>query len=959
MPVGFTQTDFFRRISPVPVSAPIARVVIACVFASLPAQAQAAKETSAFYPEALVARARENAAKQPSAAAIRDEIVKAAKPWIGMTDDQLWSLQFGHTITRSWMVWSNGHCPACKEGVPMYSWIIRAFEQPWKVRCPHCRELFPKNDFSKFHNSGLDEHGIFDPKRADRSLLFNADHPDPADPLHKFGVDDGEGYVEGDKRWRFIGAYLIYGQWKQAIVGGGRKLAEAYVVTGDAKYAHKAGVLLDRVADVYPTFDYKTEGLVYEVAGVAGYVSTWHDACVETRELVLTYDMILPALSQDAGLVKFLAAKARQYNLDNPKSSFADIRRNIEERILIDCVKNRVKIRSNYPQTDITIAFAKTALAWPDNRDEVGAIIAEVINRTTAVDGTSGEKGMSGYSAMAIRGLADLLAMYARMDAEFLPDMFKQAPRLHDAFRFHMNAWCFQRYYPSCGDAGSYCAPVDDYVSVPTTSNASLSPSMYTFLRQLYEHTGDHRFIQALYHNNVGKLDGLPYDLFDADPVAFQQQVKQVIDRVGTRIQLPSVNNQQWRLALLRSGKDANERVLWLDYDSGGQHSHADGMNLGLFARGLDLMPDFGYPPVQYGGWGAPRAQWYVSSMAHNTVVVDGGNTQPAGGKTLLWADGKDFHAIQASCPEMIGGGRYERTAVMIDTSDRDAYVVDVFRVAGGTDHSKFLRSHFGTLTTEGVPETPASLFAAVPHMRNWRGGSARSGWSVEWKVEDRLGLLPQPPDLHVRYTDLTADAEAYTGETWVSVCKYGFSANDESWVPHVVSRRQAAQAPLVSTFVSVLEDYAGKSKIASLQRLPLESTDGKMRADGDVAVELILIDGRRDLFVSRNLEPGQVASQPADPGLVEPRSGLRFDGQTCLVRCSAAGVPSLLCLGRTRSTQIGALSIQLKNSPEYVEILLENEQAMLVRGHPGDIQTLTIDGNKLEMSAILEGRNP
>ena len=63
--------------------------------------------------------------------------------------------------------------------------------------------------------------------------------------------------------------------------------------------------------------------------------------------------------------------------------------------------------------------------------------------------------------------------------------------------------------------------------------------------------------------------------------------------------------------------------------DTGGRHSHADGMNLGLFAKGVDLMPDFGYPPVQYGGWDSPRAQWYRMSAAHNTVVVDGATWRP------------------------------------------------------------------------------------------------------------------------------------------------------------------------------------------------------------------------------------------------------------------------------------------------------------------------------------------
>ena len=114
-----------------------------------------------------------------------------------LSDDELWELMFANGIKRSWMVWSNGHCPACQKPVPMYEWMPDALERPWKMQCPQCRELFPKNDFGQFYRSGLDEQAVFEPARADRSLLFNAEHPDPADPLHRFGVDDGEGYVEG------------------------------------------------------------------------------------------------------------------------------------------------------------------------------------------------------------------------------------------------------------------------------------------------------------------------------------------------------------------------------------------------------------------------------------------------------------------------------------------------------------------------------------------------------------------------------------------------------------------------------------------------------------------------------------------------------------------------------------------------------------------------------------------
>ncbi len=37
------------------------------------------------------------------------------------------------------------------------------------------------------------------------------------------------------------------------------------------------------MADLYPSFDFGTQGVVYEQKGAAGYVSTWHDACEETR----------------------------------------------------------------------------------------------------------------------------------------------------------------------------------------------------------------------------------------------------------------------------------------------------------------------------------------------------------------------------------------------------------------------------------------------------------------------------------------------------------------------------------------------------------------------------------------------------------------------------------------------------------------------------------------------------
>ncbi len=192
-------------------------VVFVGLLAGLPARAaepleaknEVVKSQSMFCHAEVVERLRNTVAREPWAAVVVNDVREAAKPWVAMSEADLWRLMFGATISRSWMVWSNGHCPACKKAVPMYNWQMDGLGRPWKTWCPHCNEEFPKNDFAAFYRSGLDERGVFDPSRADRSLLFHAEHPDPADPLHRFGVDDGEGYVEGDHRWRFIGAYLI------------------------------------------------------------------------------------------------------------------------------------------------------------------------------------------------------------------------------------------------------------------------------------------------------------------------------------------------------------------------------------------------------------------------------------------------------------------------------------------------------------------------------------------------------------------------------------------------------------------------------------------------------------------------------------------------------------------------------------------------------------------------------
>jgi hypothetical protein len=908
------------------------------------------KQASVFYPRGLRELARVNATRSPGETQVQQLVVRHAQPWLKLSEEALWGLMFGPTIERSWMVWSDGHCPACKKPVPMYEWKMDAMARPWKTWCPHCAQEFPKNDFAAFYRSGLDAQGVFDPQRADRSLVFNAEHPDAADPLHRFGVDDGSGFAEGDKRWRFIGAYLVYGQWKEAVLGGIKALAQAYVVTGDRRYAFRAGILLDRVADLYPTFDFHAQALLYERVRGHGYVSVWHDACEETRELALAYDQVFEGMREDGELVRFLSGQARRYGLKNPKSSFADIRRNIEDRILRDALAHRPKISSNYPRTDIAVAVMKAILEWPANRDEVYGLVDAMIERTTAVDGVTGEKGLANYSAFGVQSLALFLAEWDRADRGFLKRCLNVHPRLRQTYRFHIDTWCLQKYYPLSGDSGWFAAKIDQYQGVrfqtPGTApryshqDAPLSPSMFTFMWDLSRLTGDVTFVQALYRANGDSVQNLPHDVFAEDTGAIRKGVADIIAQHGAEPKVGSVNKQQWRLAILRSQSGAHARAVWLDYDSGGGHGHQDGLNLGLFALGLDLLPDFGYPPVNYGGWGSPRAVWYRKAAAHNTVVVDGRDQGTAGGTTTLWADGAQFRAVRVSAPAMIGGRQYERTVVSVDVSSRDFYVVDVFRVVGGRDHAKFLHSHFGRLTTEGLALQACEDYGHGTQMRAFRRDPApRPGWWADWQIEDRYGLLSKgAPPVHLRYTDLTAGVQACIAEAWVAVG--GYSSTQEAWIPRLMIRRQADQAPLASNFVGVLQPYAEPAAVAKVRRLGLKTLTGDTCSDADVALEVTLPGGVRDLVIAADVENPLARTPHADgrKAIVQDDWKVQFVGELCLVRRDPLGRVTRLALCRAQSMAIDNLHVKVAEKRDFVELALRDGVPQVITGDAKDI---------------------
>jgi len=1080
----------------------------------------------AFITAAMADRARRNAQTDPWCADATRRLIERAAPWHTRSDAELWDLIFGPTVPRTGGG-TIGCCPVCK-GTTIH-WKVDVRLHPWKVVCPHCGELFPKNDFHAYYRSGLDVHGVFEPKLADRRLLVNSEHPDPADPRQQFCVDDGSGYHDGEQCWPFAALYM-WALWGQEICAGIETLSTAYVLTGDGSYARQAAILLDRVADLFPLFDHDRQVR----QGTAGYVGPWHASNLHVLRMAFAHDRIRPALAGDTALVAFLSEQARRYRLDNPKKNWDDIRRNIEDRIFRDALLvHPERVSSNYPRGEILRMVLIEILGEPGSDKVLAEMLDVMVERATRVDGVTGEKGLSSYSMYTIAALAEYLALLSRRDPALLPALLQRHPSLRQTYRFHAETFCLQRYHPNIGDAASFGMPVT-HQGVFFSKEPTLAPSAFSFMLELSRAAGDPVYLQMLHYANHTEMveaasgpdalqklkitpsdvNSLPSDLFAEDPAAFRREVERTLAQVGTEITVGSVNKEQWAVAILRSGTGDRARALWLDYDIGGGHAHADGMNLGLYALGLDLLPDYGYPQIQLKS--RAKQAWFSRTAAHNTVVVDGRDQglyykPPAKGRTTLWADGAVLHAVRVAfgtwpdpLPPLCGTGdegvalyayrvgrfravrvwtraddsadwtpafsddfqraelgpdwkvlegewriesgwlvgkgklrctrrfpgrqrldyeaqagsdqpcdlsaflacstyddvfygfgsnnnqgskllvrpglpvgaesdrriipgkvhqvscrceparlqmwvdgsvaldcdhvpnialrqvfgdehppkQFERTALLVDVSPADAYVVDLFRVVGGSDHARFFHSSFGTATTAGLVLKPSAGFGQdfvnsgtglvgwgfLPDDGSGDDAIFRNiqtdpqppvGWSATWTITDHYHLLPAGSEVHLRHTDLTRGTEACVAESWINSNR---DVVDEQWLPTLVTRKRGI-APLATTFVAVIEPFTQLPSVASIRRLD--------SPDATVILEITLADGRCDLIIAAD-GPGQILNQP--------EWHVKTDGELVLVRRDAKGKTQSMALTKGTFLEVGSERVSHSNGKTFTE---------------------------------------
>jgi hypothetical protein len=839
----------------------------------------------------------------------RKNILDHSRYWMQQDDAELRRSIPSQMVPRALYLNRPYGCPTCGREIykhGYYPWIKNPLEHPWKVQCPVCLELFPKNDFYAFYLSGLDENLMFQPDQADQSLLFNTEHPDPNDPLHLYGVDDGTGYDDPEKgSFKFIAHYNHFNNWganaryphsTYSFPSGAVALGLAYAATGDESYARKAAVILDRIADVYPDMDFvywSRQGGFHQYRDVGGKTvdHTW-----ETRvvfDLCRTYALIQDTIDDPALITKIESNIIREAF---DKIQTTDILGNVgltEDTVFMMILASRdpkTKIELTRfvfsEQPDIPDIINGKAHPW--RRTVMGMKLGRHIAGLTA-DGYSWEGG-AGYSAILPMALTNNYQTIRRLStmvdnpyAQTSANLLRQRLAAFYINSYHLMS--FGRFTPVWGDGLAFG-------KIGVTKGAQPELLFPAFAALEDEQVGRIYLSMAPDAEPAGDITN-PY-------IDYEQTVAALEKLKGDSIPVePASSNMTARgFATLRSGKDQYERAMTAYFGANTGHNHHDTLSLFLFAYEMDLLPGLGYPDISSTQW---RKYVWDATIGHNTVAPD----WPSRPQDIEIADQKYFVDSPLAMTTQIDAtslypqlDRYRRTPVVVNVSEEQFYVVDFFEVQGDGDHIYSFHSGVGDVQVEGVELTPQTQGSyagedfpftgkdgdGLQFFTDVRRGDMTGPATMQWNLEDFRDQSKHGDNVRLRMTLLDPLCEIALTKSQPPQNVVG----NPEWIDYVLARSTASDDRPFG-FTAVLEPFLeGKRAARTVRALDCPAAAS--------AVEVTLADGRRDVIIK---------SADADSE-IKVEGDIHFRGDLLVARFDAAGKLSQMFTVKPSHVRIG-----------------------------------------------------
>ncbi len=613
-------------------------------------------------------------------------------------------------------------------------------------------------------------------------------------------------------------------------------LAQAYLLTGDEAYAHKAAVLLDRIAEVYPNMDYHVQSRYGQLQAANGsrYEGKIVNLIWETGTLTTlseVYDYVWETIDDNTV----------------PGKTGEQVRANIEANLLEEGIDAyfQGKIRGNFGMHQKALVYAAITRQYGKQKEWLDGILnnAGSNDRMTGLnyalynlvyrDGAPYETS-PGYNFSWVVNLTTVAKALERAgyDVYAIPKMH----RLYDAVLDIVNIGL---YTPSLGDSGSVYGGL-------VGQNAFVYQNAF----RAYH---DPRYRKQL--QSFGAIGGAGFSTFDTlfDPPieAASTPDEPVVSRLLDGYGMAILNNP------------ANTVSVSLYYGYAGGHGHSDRLHFDLFADDQVMMPDTGYPDFM-NAYVPGIYTWSKNTVTHNTVVVDASRQSNNHHGTVNLFVNRDF----ARALDIDDAGIYDQTSeyrrriLMIDVDEAHSYVVDCFTVDGGAEHDYSLHGPpgtfhaltgewsdpvAGTLAGEDVPlgvmyDDPklaakgytggysgyhGSGFQHLFNVQRSSGGPVLCEWSHEHDANAKL-----------RVYSMTPDAEAILADATVSPVKH------HEILKYLIARRTGDA--LQSRFVSVLEPFSETPAIDSVHAVDLAEGDGVALSigmqEGNGARDVVLI---------------------------------------------------------------------------------------------------------------------
>ena len=615
-------------------------------------------------------RGRENVKTREWAKRLAASIVKDADWWVAQSDAYIYEL-IPEGNPRA-------VCPSFELGDPIHGGARQSFtatlEEPYRWRSKRGDEVW--YDGAVIENPGTGE-----------TITVRDDGSGWVAP---------EGFLHPGRRYYFVAAYRyfilgkLFGTPYEADGGseyrGGTpvlQLALAYAITGESRYAHTCAVMLNRLAELYPTYDGCIEGPSQRQDGYIG--QTFERFLVQN--LILACDLIWDEVETDTALHELFAGRGNADYDNDGNVTRGDFTYNLQ-RNLLGHVYEYLHRLMPYFDGDF-LMYEMTALAGLANCLGNGEIAAETLESDTGLRVLLGNSWFrdgkyiydaSGYNvgnAQTPLWIAEYIHGLQAPGSEEPIDVYNHPDyRISMLYDFLRHIDCDGRL-PAIGDGGG-----------ARSKSLSLSPPYQAYderaLRRIPSQSP--YYLSKLQAGSGGDLESFRtgradwWLLFHADPATDAE--------LSGSAQMPETRSHLFDdsgIAILRAGANPETRQhVCMTFSKGSYgHGHTDKLAINVFRYGFDLTADLGYPTT----WTDIKGSgWETNTASHCTVMLDEspqrGNVI---GKLHLFATEPVCDVVEASAegayPQC---DLYRRTVALIrDDAGEPLYTVDIFRVAG------------------------------------------------------------------------------------------------------------------------------------------------------------------------------------------------------------------------------------------------------------------------------------